>query len=154
MSVTVRKSDGDLYIDRETGRGEEVSGPTKVSQEMFSLYASEYDEARQWGSELALKNFNTVSSMMQMRTLMYFRLQQANQRLISKQSADVHLDDTERIREFSQAKVIIDPVFQAVLFQVVADVGDPATQVGKNLYMTYKPVSIKHVVPVPIDVVP
>ena len=40
MTVALKKADGDLFIDPETGRGEVVSGPTKVDQEMFSLYTT------------------------------------------------------------------------------------------------------------------
>ena len=149
MSYTLRKADGDLYIDHETGRGELVTGPTKVSQELFSLYASDYDSSRNWGSELSMKYFTNVGSNAQFRSLLYFKLFQANDRMLQKQADDNTLDETERITSFSFVNIAIDQNTNDALFRVIADVGDPTTQVGKTLWMTYKPVSLRHVVPMP-----
>lgn len=153
MSVTLRKADGDIYINPNTGQGEIASGPTKVSQELFSLYTTPYDPIRGWGSDLSMDKFKNINSMAQFRALLYFRLQQANNRFITKQANDIYLDnDKERIVKFSSATVTVDPGTQGAIFQSVADVGDPTTQVGQTLYMTYKPVSLRQVVPVPVTV--
>lgn len=146
MSLALRKADGDLFIDNETGRGEAVSGPTKVSQELFSLYTTEYDEQRNWGIELNLPDIK-FSSAQYFRSLLYSRVNQANERLLLKQESDSFMDETEKITEFSNLEIVVDLENSAGIFFSTAEVGDPATEVGQALSISFKPVSTKHVVP-------
>lgn len=150
MSVTLKKSDGDLFLDPETGRSEILSGPSKVSQEMFSLYATQYDPDRHWGTDLEILSLH-FSSAAEFRAVLFSKVSQANQRLLQKQREDRTLDvETEMIKKFSQVEVVIDPAQNAGIFLAVADVGDPTTKVGQTLALTFKPINTRHVVPPPL----
>ena len=146
MGITLKKSDGDLYIDPETGRPDEVSGPSKVDQELADLYLSFYDPVRSWGSSLSLSQIDS-SSIEQARAVLFLRLQQANVRILNKQSQDPTMTTEERITQFSQSDVLMDKVNQAIIFFSAADVGDAT--VAKTIGQNFKATSLKHVVPPP-----
>lgn len=149
MSTTLRKADGDLFINNETGRAEEVTGPDKVSQELFSLYSTQYDEARDWGTDLDLSKFK-FSSPAEFRAIIFARVNEANKRMLLKQSQDRFLDvETESIRSFSKVDVSVDASEGTGFFFVVADVGDPETEVGQALAFSFKPMTSRHVLPPP-----
>ena len=148
MSYALRKMNGDLWYDPETGRSEAVTGPNKVDQELADLYLSVYDSERNWGSEFALKNF--VSSGSHSKALLFLKLVQANARITSKQQSDLYLDPTERITGFSRVVVDIEPSTQAPIFYSVADLMDAS--VTKLVVKEYKPTSLKHVKS-PLDVI-
>ena len=150
MTITLKKSDGDLFLDPETGRPETVTGASKVDQELADLYLSDYDVARNWGSSLSLAQLNS-SSLEQARSILFLRLQQANDRILLKQSQDVRLTDDERISQFSDSDVLIDALNQAIIFLSVADVGD--TTVVKTVGQSFKPTSLKHVVAPPMGII-
>jgi hypothetical protein len=150
MTITLKKSDGDLFLDPETGRPETVTGASKVDQELADLYLSNYDVTRNWGSSLSLSQLNS-SSLEQARSILFLRLQQANDRIILKQSQDVRLTDDERISQFSDSDVLIDTLNQAIIFLSVADVGD--TTVVKTVGQSFKPTSLKHVVAPPMGII-
>ena len=147
MSYALRKMNGDVWFDPETGRSEAVTGPNKVDQELADLYLSTYDPERNWGSEFALKNFITSGS--HTKALLFLKLVQANARITAKQSSDVYLDATERITEFSRVVVDVEPTTQAPIFYSVADLMD--VSVTKLVVKEYKPTSLKHVKS-PLDV--
>lgn len=152
MSVALKKADGDLFINPDSGRTEIVSGPTKVDQELFSLYTTDYDPARNWGSYLNIKYYVGVNSLAEFRAKLYSDLTTANNLILQKQSNDTALDDErEKIQKFSNVAVFVDPASQAAVFISEAQVGDPATTVGKTLFLDFKPLSIRHVVPPPIS---
>lgn len=152
MGITLKKSDGDLYLDPETGRPEIISGPSKVDQELADLYLSFYDSNRSWGSSLSLKSFTSNSSIDQMRGVLFLRLQQANDRMLAKQALDSTLTADEQIQEFSVADVLMDVKNQALLFFVVAEVGD--TTVEKIIGQDFKATSLQHVVAPPSNLIP
>jgi hypothetical protein len=150
LTVALKKADGDLFVDPETGRGEVVSGPTKVDQEMFSLYTTDFDPARNWGSKLNLKYYTTASSLEDVRADIYSELVTANNRLLSKQENDPYLDpNTEAIKVFDRADVLVDTTSQLIVFITSAQVGDPSTTVGQQLFLSYKPISTRQVLPPP-----
>jgi hypothetical protein len=150
MSVTLRKKDGDLFIDGETGRGEIISGPDKVSQELFSLYTTPYDAERDWGSNLDLSNFTNVSSLGGFKSRIFIKIVEANEKMLAKQSADPYLDkETEEIKQFSQITVDVYPDTQTGVFKVKAEVGVDS-EVNKAVFMNFKPLSINHVPPIPV----
>ena len=151
MSITFKKSDGDLYIDPETGRPDVISGASKVDQELADLYLSKYDGERNWGSSLSLEDLN-VTSLEQARSLLYLRLQQANERILLKQTQDYSITEDERIQQFSQSDVMIDYLNQAIILFSVADVGDES--VAKIIGQDFKATSLKHVVPPPVGIIP
>jgi hypothetical protein len=147
MSVVLKKADGDLFIDRETGRSALVSGPSKVDQEMASLYLTEFDADRQWGSNLDIKTFGPVGNKANFKSILYLRVQQANARLIAKQGRDLTLDpDNEKIQQFSNVQVKITEDGGG-MFLVVADVGTSA--VAQTIGVGYQPTSIDHVLSPP-----
>ena len=153
MSTTLRKSSGDLFIHPETGRPEEVDGPTKVDQELADLYLSEYDQERDWGSEFQAENLADAStSINNARMVLYLMLQQANDRILRKQEQDATLDPEETITEFSETDVLVDAENQAVIFVSVAEVGDDTVEalIGHN----YKQADLDHVVPPPAGITP
>jgi hypothetical protein len=150
MTITLKKSDGDLFLDPETGRPETVTGASKVDQELADLYLSNYDVTRNWGSSLSLSQLSS-SSLEQARSILFLRLQQANDRILLKQSQDVRLTDDERISQFSDSDVLIDALNQAIIFLSVADVGD--TTVVKTVGQSFKPTSLKHVVAPPMGII-
>ena len=150
MTVALKKADGDLYIDPDTGRGEEVTGPSKVDQEMFSNYTTDYNPKRNWGSKLNLKYFTKISSFSALRAQIYSELVSANNRHLSKQENDPYLDkQTELIKNFPQQDVYVDPKSQSVLFISSARVGNPNTLVGQQLFLSYKPISTRQIAPPP-----
>lgn len=147
MSSALRKMNGDLWYDPETGRSEAVTGPNKVDQELADLYLSTYDSERNWGSEFALKNF--VSNGSHTKALLFLKLIQANARITSKQQSDPYLDPTELITGFSRVVVDVEPTTQAPIFYSVADLMD--VSVTKLVVKEYKPTSLSHVKS-PLDV--
>lgn len=151
MSITLRKSDGDLYLDPETGRPDETSGPSKVDQELADLYLSVYDSVRNWGSSLGLDQLSGSTSLDQARSILFLRLQQANDRMMLKQATDMYLTEDERITQFSESDVLIDEMNQALIFFSVADVNDAT--IIKTIGQSYKPTSLKHVVAPPMGII-
>jgi len=149
MSSTLRKTNGDLFIDHETGRPEVVSGATKVDQELADLYLSVYDPVRNWGSSLSLSQLRNTA-LEQARAVMFLRLQQANDRILYKQSDDKYLTDDEKISGFSMSEVLIDVQSQAIVFFTAADVGN--TSVEKIIGQDFKPTSLKHVLAPPANI--
>lgn len=151
MTVALKKADGDIFIDPETGRGEEVSGPTKVDQELFSLYATAYDRARNWGSNLSVQYFSSyAASPPSLRAAIFQELVNANKRILAKQAADPYLDaERERITDFPLVDVMVDPASGSALFMATASVGDAKTLVGQQLFLSYKPESTRQVYPPP-----
>ena len=144
MSITLKKANGDLFLDLETGRPATVEGPSKVDQEIADLYLSTYDPVRQWGSSFELSQLSESSvSLDQSRMILFLRLQQANDRMIQKQNNDPRLTPEEKITSFSQADVIMDLEQQAVIFYSVAEVGD--TSVETLLGHNFKPTELNHV---------
>jgi len=152
MGITLRKSDGDLFINPETGRPDTITGPSKVDQELADLYLSVYDSVRNWGSSLSLAQLGTASSLEQAQSVLFLRLQQANDRIISKQSQDPTMSDEEKIQQFSQTDVLIDRENQAVIFFSAADVGTAG--VIKIIGQDFKATSLKHVIPPPAGIIP
>ena len=150
MSTTLRKSNGDLYLDPETGRPEEITGASKVDQELADLYLTYFDSVRNWGSSLSLTQLGNNSSLESARTILFLRLQQANDRLLAKQSRDKNLTTEEKITGFSMSEVLIDYANQAIVFFSAADVGD--TTVEKVMGQDFKPTSLKHVVAPPANI--
>jgi len=150
MSITLRKTNGDLFLDPETGRPEIVGGPTKVDQELADLYLTVFDEVRDWGSSLNLAQLGSSSSLEGARTVMFLRLQQANARMMTKQSNDKTLDSSEVITGFSMADVLIDYGNQAIVFYSAADVGNADT-VTKIIGQDFKPTSLMHVLAPPAN---
>jgi hypothetical protein len=151
MSNTLRKSNGDLYLDPETGRPDTIGGPDKVDQELADLYLSEYDSDRNWGSSLSLKQLGSSTSLEQARSVLFLRLQQANDRILAKQSSDPALTSDEKIYQFSDTDVFIDAVNQAVIFFSVADVGGGTVE--KTVAQSFKPTSLKHVLAPPEGII-
>jgi hypothetical protein len=153
MSITLRKANGDLFINQETGRPDTIDGPTKVDQEIADLYLSDYDSVRQWGSSFDLQQLSEVStSLEQSRMVLFLRLQQANERIIQKQTNDPTLTPEEKITSFSQADVIMDLEQQAVIFYSVAEVGD--TSVETLMGHDFKPTELNHVSQPPVGLTP
>lgn len=152
MGITLRKADGDLFINPETGRPDTITGPTKVDQELADLYLSAYDSDRQWGSSLSLSELGSVSTMNQARSILFLRLQQANDLILAKQATDPTMSDEEQIQQFSQTDVLLDTANQAIIFISVADVGTQT--VAKIIAQDYKPTSLKHVIPPPTGLIP
>jgi len=148
MGITLRKSDGDLFIDPETGRPDEITGATKTDQDLTDLYLSNYDTTRAWGSSLSLSQMGGVISLEQARALLFLRLHQANERIMAKQAQDTTLTAEEKIQQFSTTDVMIDAINQAVIFFSVADVGDET--VAKVIGQDFKATSTKHVLPSPV----
>lgn len=147
MSKTLKMANGDLYLSEASGVAELLSGPSKVDQELFSLYSTVFDPDRNWGSDFDISRFNSVGSPAEFKALLYARLTEANSRIIAMQAQDPYLDvATEKIRSFSRVEVYIDPLTSAGIFFVVARVGDSNTEVGKALPFSYKPTEIGHVV--------
>ena len=151
MSITLQKSDGDLFINQETGRPAVVSGPSKVDQELADLYLSDYDATRSWGSSLSLSQLSNSTSLTQARAVLFLRLQQANDRILTKQAQDGTLTSDETISQFSTVDVLIDTQSQAVIFFSVADVG--TTTVEKILGQSLKATSLRQVVPPPAGII-
>lgn len=151
MGITLKKSDGDLFLNPETGRPEEISGADKVDQELADLYLSTFDSVRNWGSSLSLAQLGNSTALEQARSILFLRLQQANDRMLDKQSQDTTLTDDERISQFSESDVIIDYLNQAIIFLSVADVG--STTVVKTVGQSFKPTSLKHVVAPPMGII-
>ena len=149
MSKTLKKADGDLYIDRETGRPEFVTGPSKVDQELADLYLTKYDSERQWGSELQLENFQNIR-FEQFKSTLFLRVQQANQRLLAKQARDPALSQTERVTGFSGTDVFVDKETQTGVFISVVKVGTEA--LAKMIGLDFKPTSLRQVVPPPTTI--
>lgn len=152
MGITLRKSDGDLFIDPETGRPDTITGPSKVDQELADLYLSDYDSIRNWGSSLSLKQLGSATSLEQARSVLFLRLQQANDRIMAKQASDPTMSDEEKIQQFSQTDVLIDAISQAVIFFSAADVG--TAEVVKIIGQDFKATSLKHVIPPPAGIIP
>lgn len=150
MSITLRKADGDIFIDRETGRPDEITGATKADQELSDLYLSDYDATRAWGSALSISQFGGVTSLEQARSLLFLRLNQANDRIIAKQAQDTTLTAEERIQQFSATDVLIDTESQALIFFSVADVGD--SSVAKVIGQDFKATSMRQVLPPPVSI--
>jgi len=146
MSRTLKKADGDLYIDRETGRPEFVTGPSKVDQELADLYLTRYDAERDWGSEIQLENFLNID-ISKLRAALFLRVQQANKRLLAKQGRDPALSESEKIKSFDGTQVFVDRETQAGLFISVATVGD--STVSKAIGLDLKPTSLRQVLPPP-----
>lgn len=146
MSRTLKKADGDLYIDRETGRPEFVTGPSKVDQELADLYLTRYDGERDWGSEIQLENFLDID-ISKLRAALFLRVQQANKRLMAKQGRDPALSEAEKIKSFDGTQVFVDRETQAGLFISVANVGD--STVSKAIGLDFKPTSLRQVLPPP-----
>lgn len=146
MSKTLRKADGDLYIDRETGRPEFITGPTKVDQELSDLYLTRYDEERDWGSEINLESFQNVR-FDQFKATLFLRVQQANQRLIAKQGRDDTLSLSEKITGFGGLEVYVDKETQTGLFLSIVNVGD--SSLSKTIGLDFKPQSLRQVLPPP-----
>jgi hypothetical protein len=146
MSRTLRKADGDLFIDRETGRPEFITGPTKVDQELSDLYLTKYDDERDWGAEIQVESFQDVS-IDQFRSVLFLRVQQANQRLLAKQGRDDYLAASEKITGFSSVEVYVDQENQTGLFISIVNVGDEA--LAKTIGLDFKPQSLRHVFPPP-----
>jgi hypothetical protein len=152
MSITLRMADGDLYIDPETGRGEEISGADKADQDLADLYLTDYDSDRNWGSDLSVEKIGIVRSPDDFQTMLFLRLSQANQRILAKQSRDQYLTTGEQITGFSNVNVGFDPDSQNAYFLSVADLASGG-QVEAGGEVTFKPVSLKHIVPPPADIV-
>jgi len=146
MSRTLRKADGDLYIDRETGRPELITGPTKVDQELSDLYLSAYDIDRDWGSEVQLADFQNIR-FEHFKATLFLRVQQANQRLLSKQSRDDTLSASEKITGFGGVEIYVDRESQSGLFISIVNVGDDS--LAKTIGLDFKPQSLRHVLPPP-----
>lgn len=146
MSRTLRKSDGDLWIDRETGRPELITGPTKVDQELSDLYLSTFDEDRDWGSEIQISDFQNTR-FEHFKAALFLRVQQANQRLLAKQSRDDYLSPTEKISGFGGVEIYIDRETQSGLFISIVHVGDDS--LAKTIGLDFKPQSLRHVLPPP-----
>jgi len=151
MGITLRKADGDIFIDPETGRPDEITGATKTDQELADLYLSEYDLVRNWGSSLSLSQLGGISSLEQARAFLFLRLQQANDRILAKQAQDATLTEEERIQQFSDVDVLIDMDSQALIFFSVADVGD--SSVAKIIGQDFKATSMKQVLPPPTGII-
>jgi hypothetical protein len=149
MGITLKKADGDLFLDPETGRPETITGASKVDQELADLYLSDLDTTRGWGSSLSLEQLSNGggTSLEQARAVLFLRLQQANDRIITKQAQDPMLTSDEQIQQFSETDVLIDAANQAIIFFSVADVG--STSVTKTIGQSFKPTSLKHVIPPP-----
>ena len=144
-------ADGDLFIDQETGRGELITGPTKADQDLADLYLSDYDIVRDWGADLNLDRFGTVLSPFDFKTMLFMRLNQANERIVRKQSSDQNLTADETITGFSQVNVAFDQDTQNAYFLTVADlVSGGIAQIGGSL--DFKPVSLKQIIPPPVDI--
>ena len=152
MTLVLKKANGDLFLDPETGRSTLIGGPSKVDQELASLYLTRYDPVRRWGSEIEIETFGPVSGMHQMKAVLYLRVQQANQRLMAKQARDPTLDqDFERIQKFSSVQVRTLGDNQSAIFLVVADVGNE--QVAKTIGLNYEPTELGQVSPPPFDLI-
>ena len=150
MSVVLKKADGDLFIDAETGRGQLIGGPSKVDQELASLYLSDYDADRQWGSLLDIRTFAGQPGGQAFKAVLYLRVQQANSLMVAKQARDATLDlDNEKIQQFSAVQVSVTDGGQSGTFIVVANVG--TSVVAKTIGVGYEPVSLGQVTPPPFD---
>jgi len=151
MGITLRKADGDLFIDPETGRPDEITGATKVDQELADLYLSDFDLVRAWGSSLSLSQLGSSTTLEQARAVLFLRLQQANDRILAKQAQDTKLTVEEKIQQFSQIDVLIDLDSQAIIFFSVADVGD--STVAKTIGQDFKATSMKQVIAPPAGII-
>lgn len=148
MSVTLKKASGDLYID-VAGRSLEITGPAKTDQELASLYLTDYDAEREWGSEAKIELIGSYSSLNQFKTILRLKVQQANDRILSKQARDVTLTEEERINQFSRVDISIDPATASGVFVVVADVGDNSP-LTKFIGLTFEPIELNQVLAPPL----
>lgn len=152
MGITLKKANGDLFIHPETGRPEAISGVAKVDQELADLYLSDFDVERNWGSSLSLSQLGSgQTSIEQARAVLFLRLQQANDRIISKQAQDPNMTSDEFITQFSDVDVIMDVMNQALIFFSIADVGTEVIE--KVIAQSFKPISLKHVLPPPAGII-
>jgi hypothetical protein len=138
MSRTLKKADGDLYIDRETGRPEFVTGPSKVDQELADLYLTRYDAERDWGSEIQLENFLNID-ISKLRAALFLRVQQANKRLLAKQGRDPALSNSEKIKSFDGTQVFVDRETQAGLLSRWPRWGIPRCRRRSGLTLNPRP---------------
>ncbi len=145
LSITLRKADGDLFLDPETGRPDTVSGWAKVDQELADMYLSDFDSYRNWGSSLRLENITENYQLEQLRSLLFLRLQQANDRMLAKQDLDPSLTSDEKISQFSLIDVLLDIPRQALIFVSVADI-ENGDVVEKVVGQDFKATSLKHVI--------
>jgi hypothetical protein len=153
MSITLKKSNGDLFLHPETGRAEIIEGASKVDQELADLYLSDYDSVRQWGASFDLRQLQEAStSIEQARMILFLRLQQANDRILQKQANDPTLTFDEKITSFSQTDVIMDLKQQAVIFYSQAEVGD--TTVDSVMGHSFKATDLNHVHQPPVGLTP
>lgn len=144
-------ADGDIFINPETGRGEIIGGAAKADQDIADCYLTEYDAARDWGSEINMSSLGTVLSPSEFKALLYMRLSQANQRILSKQGRDSNPTSGEMIQEFIRVEVGFDAEAQNAFFVSIAQLEDGST-VAQGGSTTFRPVSLKHIIPPPADI--
>ncbi len=150
LSITLKKANGDLFLDVETGRPSVVSNASKTDQDLADLYLSSYDEDRNWGASLHLIDL-PIASLMQAKAILFLRLQQANDRILAKQALDPTITPNEQIMNFSRANVLVDVQNQALIFFSVAELGD-GSEIKKMIGQDFKQTSLKHILPPPVGI--
>jgi len=148
MSIVLRKSNGDLHIDEETGRGVLIDGPSKVAQELASVLLTFYNSDRDWGAQIQPDQFGSITSKAQSEALLFLRVNEAVRRLLSKQAEDRYLDvQFEQIQEIQEIIAKVHTPSQSGLFYVSVLVGEDSQAVASTIAINFKPVQLRHVIP-------
>lgn len=105
MSTTYQVSNGDIFINRDTGRLVEVTGIEKLGQDLASALLLEYDAERDFGSELMTLEIPTGTAS---KGFVSQLVSEAVSRLEAYQRDDLYATSDEIINSIDAIRVAFD----------------------------------------------
>ena len=140
MSKTFYMSDGDLFIDDETGRVLVIDGITKCNQDIAESLMSEFDPTRPYGNELI--NFQSQATVLGYiaEDFVRVKLDECIRRLMDMQKSDSYSTPDERIGTI-QKILVKDIGDSSYSFWVQVQTEDTSASTSKIMV-----ISLRHVI--------
>jgi len=143
MSTTFKVSDGDLFINVDTGRLEQITDEVKLSQDLAASLMLDLDIDRDYGGELnELASNNTLGSTAN-KALVSQVIAEAVSRLQASQQADVNATQAETITGIKTLNVVQDSDAKSTIYFFLEVRNELGEDVGVVQKVT-KPTSLDH----------
>lgn len=140
MSVTYQVSDGDLYIDRDTGRLIPIQDEVKLGQDLAMCLLEDFDASRDFGSELQILDIPTASAA---NGYIAQLVSEAVTRLQAYQRKDTNTSQAEMIQSIQTIRVAIDKDNQSEAYFYLIVANELGTEYSSVMRLS-RPTSLNH----------
>ena len=135
MSKTIRFSDGDYFVNENTGKLQYIDGPAKLAQDLIEEFMTEFDPITSHGTKIRqLNNINLVRQ----------EVAETVDRFKARQRANTKISPREQVDEITQLVVKTYDGVNVVFFVQVSTVAKDQAQFTLLMDQSKNLVQVEH----------